>query len=644
MPCVACPTVRARLSGAAGALFLAAAALAAPAAGQATAGQTPATPSYGTIPTIKYDRGALDGQWIPYGRRWALQGAPVTDRGRANLVVARLMEQSKSRHGGMAAETASTRPPVDTLVPCWSAPPGAAADTATFKVVLPPTVIGQTYRLSLWFFRQPDSVFLSQAIDMAYERGAVLAGRESPSIDSIDAIVNNSVEAAIKARVGAAAVQVQTPQQGVCRRVVGPPRARVAPGTYQAVVDAVHGRVEADSAAERVHAQLVKARSIVQDSAPTLFQDAAAELRRVPLATLSDADVSAVVAAVRAGRVPSDASVIDRAGEAAGGCVAIPPLTAGDCATLARVVDLFERDRKASGAAQEALADSIRAVPGGWGEFPQDLHEGVSARNLAGLKVADVRETLSNALPQLQLPSFGLVARLDTATSGARCVYGSGKPHESRLTRAECDRLRQLAVLLLSAANAAVQQSAAKNRADAARKLFHASMENAYEGMGTSELTASAWDDAQSTSDKFRIGTAYGYGAASLGGLGHGARGAAIGMLLLKFYRWPVDKSLPDPYYARWCSRFSLGFGALYKTDLSFLGQALDKPFASLYPVATLSYDLTRDLAAQLGLVGFNQATTRPLGVGSSFHTAPLLALAFDADVINRIASLLGNR
>jgi hypothetical protein len=166
---------------------------------------------------------------------------------------------------------------------------------------------------------------------------------------------------------------------------------------------------------------------------------------------------------------------------------------------------------------------------------------------------------------------------------------------------------------------------------------------DAYTSVGLAQLSVFAWDDQQAESDKLRIGTQYGFGNAFMSPFRDGSDNDSFSDLTLKFYRHPVDKSLPDPYFGNRGARLSLAFG-IVRGDLHHQGQKLSAFAGGVSPTLGAAWDVPglRDVAVHGGFVFFRQPSGNPAaGDATTVHAAPFVSLGFDFDAANRLSKLL---
>jgi hypothetical protein len=263
----------------------------------------------------------------------------------------------------------------------------------------------------------------------------------------------------------------------------------------------------------------------------------------------------------------------------------------------------------------------------------------MTRRNLSPLTVDDL-QVVETALRSSTLPAAEVLARLEAGTMKDVTCFEISGPNATTLQPNDCFTLRRWTFEEFNVVQQRISEiKVLEDSTAAVRARFTAVLDDTYQGVGAAEMAETSWDDAQSTSDKLRIGTGTGYGTSALNYSVSDFEPLAL--VALKFYRWPVDKSLPDPYWGRGrMARMSLAVGALVSTDLSYRGNGLEKPTAGVYPLVGLSYDVTRDFGVQLGLIFFEEPSTNPVSTDKFLRSAPYTAIVFDFDAANRIAGL----
>lgn len=165
-----------------------------------------------------------------------------------------------------------------------------------------------------------------------------------------------------------------------------------------------------------------------------------------------------------------------------------------------------------------------------------------------------------------------------------------------------------------------------------------------YTAVANTRVNALNWEGAEATSDRVRISTTIGFGAAALNMapttvFQPGVQEAeAFGVAALKFYPFAVDKSLPSPYFGReLLARTSIVAGVILKRRLQFENQDLKAATAGFIPLVGGGFDITKNFTVQLGMIFFRQPSFVPGDNSSEFKAAPSLSVAFDFDGVNRI-------
>jgi archaellum component FlaC len=139
-----------------------------------------------------------------------------------------------------------------------------------------------------------------------------------------------------------------------------------------------------------------------------------------------------------------------------------------------------------------------------------------------------------------------------------------------------------------------------------------------------------------------RLGSSFGAGAVGLNFLNEDARDLDVfGYTAIKFYLFPVDKRISDPYINDlfFINRLSLLVGISISGDLNYKGNTLEKAIG-VYPVGGISYDVNRFLSIDLGGTLFRQNSLSPLTNANQVRVAPIIGINFDADLFNRFKTL----
>ena len=130
------------------------------------------------VHTINYAAGVIKAQWIPYGRRWAIQGNTLKLENEIKVVIGEL------RQHGRRSTTRS----------CWNNPPDVNTDV--FRLVFDPLDLGKRYDLNLEFYGGFDFTRLSPALDIAYAEAEAQANATYPLMErqTIKDIFNETVQ------------------------------------------------------------------------------------------------------------------------------------------------------------------------------------------------------------------------------------------------------------------------------------------------------------------------------------------------------------------------------------------------------------------------------------------------------------------
>ncbi len=113
---------------------------------------------------INYSAGVVKAQWIPYGRRWAIQGTTLKLENEIRAVVGEINPSGKKRKQNA----------------CWTNPPDVYTDV--FRLVFDPLEIGRHYDVKLDFYGGFDVNILAPSLDRAYEETVRLANETYPYV------------------------------------------------------------------------------------------------------------------------------------------------------------------------------------------------------------------------------------------------------------------------------------------------------------------------------------------------------------------------------------------------------------------------------------------------------------------------------
>ncbi len=113
---------------------------------------------------INYSAGVVKAQWIPYGRRWAIQGTTLKLENEIRAVVGEINPSGRKRKQNA----------------CWTNPPDVYTDV--FRLVFDPLEIGRHYDVKLDFYGGFDVNILAPSLDRAYEETVRLANETYPYV------------------------------------------------------------------------------------------------------------------------------------------------------------------------------------------------------------------------------------------------------------------------------------------------------------------------------------------------------------------------------------------------------------------------------------------------------------------------------
>lgn len=128
---------------------------------------------------INYSAGVVKAQWIPYGRRWAIQGTTLKLENEIRAVVGEIGPRGRKR----------------TQNACWTNPPDVYTDV--FRLVFDPLEIGRHYDVNLDFYGGFNVNVLSPALDRAYRETVRLANETYPYVrqQAVRDIFTTNIEA-----------------------------------------------------------------------------------------------------------------------------------------------------------------------------------------------------------------------------------------------------------------------------------------------------------------------------------------------------------------------------------------------------------------------------------------------------------------
>jgi hypothetical protein len=473
---------------------------------------------------INYQAGVVRAQWIPYGRRWAIQGTTIKTENEIKVVVGEIAGRG-------------TR---DRQKSCWVNPPDVYTDV--FRLVFEPLDIGRRYDLKLDFYGGFDVNILKPALDRAYEQTMKSAKDTYPYVKQQvvrDIFIQNIESELSEVFKRDEVVLVRNVVDDNCEIVAEDnfvPTFDVEPALLNEVAESVLGEVRV-SRSEEILGELTQSNQVMMQS--TTFADLMTRLRQEEnLRFLQAGDVDALRASMTANRMPEE-DVVARLYATSRACRTDTNFNPDQCVMLGDVVDRSYQIIRETNLQNDEQYDHIRS------RILNSLGE-----HLSGLYTA-VANTRVNALN---------------------------------------------------------------------------------------------WEGAEATSDRVRISTTIGFGAAALNlapstVFDPGVQEAeAFGVAALKFYPFAVDKKLPSPYFGReLLARTSLIAGVILKRRLEFENQNLKGATAGLIPLVGGGFDVTKNFTVQLGMIFFRQPSFIPGDDSSEFKAAPSLSVAFDFDGVNRI-------
>lgn len=473
---------------------------------------------------INYQAGVVRAQWIPYGRRWAIQGTTIKTENEIKVVVGEI----------------NSRTTKDRQKSCWVNPPDVYTDV--FRLVFEPLDIGRRYDLKLDFYGGFDVNILKPALDKAYEETMRVANETYPYVKQqvIRDIFTQNIEAQL--------VEVfQRDEVVLVRNVVDDncevvpednfvPSFDIEPALLNEVAEAVLGDVRL-SRSEEILGELTQANRVMMQN--QTFIDLMARLKREEdTRFLQAGDVDAIRSAMISDRMPEE-DVVARLYATSRACRTDMNFAEAECTMLGDMVDRS--------------------------------YQVIREMSLQGDDdYGPIRSRILNSLGQ----------------------------HLSGM----------------------------------------------YTAVANTRVNALNWDGAEATSDRVRVSTTIGFGAAALNLapstiFNPGPQEAeAFGVAALKFYPFAVDKKLPSPYFGREIlARTSIIAGAILKRRLQFENQRLNGATAGIIPLVGGGFDVTKNFTLQAGMIFFRQPSFVPGDNSSDFKAAPSLSIAFDFDGVNRV-------
>jgi len=572
----------------------------------ASAPPTAATrgPDLGTIPVVRYRHGNLDAQWIPYGRRWAIEGAPTASAGGAVLVRGEVIPQRwmdryrrdsvqtyqllvSARAAWLNADTLATQ----ARLALRARPEDAERRTAAARFEREADAARDAWlRAALHVNEQLEQ---SKRMNRDYSASCWRKGGTSNTPDTFRVVFGE---------------QYLGSKYHVRISFYGDFDERVLAPVTRTAYDSVVERVRVD-------------RRMSPDAVRSIFQD---HVRR-------NLEIHAA----------SDDGVRFIKSEAEGRCsltAKAPPITLSDAAGLdLATAALAQVHRDEAGARVDWFADSLQTLESAGTSLIAKLSQ-MARQKGVGILGTDPEALRGSLRHPFVLDSASHVRLEALATS---CTTPALRPHDCSLLLdiLETHTKRGRAVSELG-------KAAAELRRLAPLTTPRFEVREAYSQVGRALIDATSWDDSPATADRLRIGTSIGFGATALSRSGNPfereADSDAFALYSIKFYRHAVDKSLPDPYLGRKSARFSLMLGVVRNTALQYRGQALSGIVAGLLPGYGVNYDVSRDFTLQVGGVVFRQPSVNPAGTGRTYvRSTPFVGLGFDFDGANRVGTLL---
>lgn len=479
---------------------------------------------------INYSAGVVKAQWIPYGRRWAIQGTTLKLENEIRAVVGEIDARGKR----------------DTQNACWTNPPDVYTDV--FRLVFDPLDVGRHYDVNLDFYGAFDVNMLIPSLDRAYAETVRLANETYPYV------------------------------------------------RQQAVRDIFISNIENELNGIFDNEDVVLLRNLT-DGSCHIVQGQETQIPVVDFDSIILSEIADIVLKeVRSNRRTS-------------------------------MMDEMED-------ANRQLLDNtvFTSLHGSLKEEEQ--------RSYGFLEFGDA-DVLRNSMAENGMPSEEVIARL--YATGRACRTDANWDSD------ECEMLNEI----VDRAYEYVREStmAADNYGPVRTRMLKQlgeMLSELYTPVANTRINAMRWENAHATSDRIRIGTSIGLGAAALNLTPRQFSefdindAESFAVFSLKFYPFAVDKKLPRPYFGReLLARTSLVTGVLIKRRLEFEGENLNGVAAGLYPMVGGGFDITKNITLQVGAVFFRQPSFLASDNTSEFKAAPSISLGFDFDGINRLRDAL---
>ena len=355
------------------------------------------------LTVIEYKNGGLDALWLPYGRRWAIEGVAVTSRGEADVVTIKVKPMTKG--GG---ENTQER--------CWKRSPEGDTEDAVprFRTDFEPLPIGNTYDVELNFYSADKSSTLIQpSVSRAYfEAIRRYAANSSLTDNQLIALINDQIINDLGPLFqNGELTHFDVTREGRCTLVMTPPTVTLTPEQRRDILAGVQREALAQLAQgelERLSGE-VKKYADANDVDRALYTSLTGKLdgaaRRRQAAGLAVADVDALKDGVIRGAAPPN-SIVERLEVAlihdslcpeqrAPG--SSPLLTEEECGVFNRIFEFFleidgqQQDIERTGPMElqpeggvAALRDGVEPAAAR-GEFgrPHQAHVGVGPIELA---------------------------------------------------------------------------------------------------------------------------------------------------------------------------------------------------------------------------------------------------------------------
>jgi hypothetical protein len=251
------------------------------ASASATVGDAQNQPDVGTVKSVHYRQGNIDAQWIPYGRRWAIEGNTVAAQTNSDIVLGAVVESRQSIADRRLGRRPNMNAVFDTLSRwnCWRRNGNPQTDTS-FRLVFTPTRLGSQYSVRLRFLKTLDASQISEGIYRAFS-DAVDTAREQHHRFANDSVLQRRFQVRVKEVALAKfpkVMWVTTPVEGTCTFGDSPGNVVISPVQLQMLNDAVVAQALNDTATTQLDSMGAELSGMLADPLFDLLFNALARL------------------------------------------------------------------------------------------------------------------------------------------------------------------------------------------------------------------------------------------------------------------------------------------------------------------------------------------------------------------------------